>query len=205
MLYCFYALYLHPLRNYPGPKLCAITRIPFWIASLTGNHVRFIMRLHKTYGSIVRIGPNDLSYTDGVAWKDVYVVRKGEKENSKDLSAYPASFSGAHSIFTQNDTARHATVRHAFAPAFSEKALRAQEPIFQQIVDSFIARCGDSKSVDLAKRYNCITFDVMAKLILGETLGMVEGNESNTWADMVSKSIKVRCIPKIMIRCSHNS
>lgn len=78
-----YDVFFHPLSSYPGPILCKISRIPFWIENLRGNQVYFVKKLHDKYGTVIRLGPNELSYTDGQAWKDIYASQKGKLENPK--------------------------------------------------------------------------------------------------------------------------
>ena len=187
-----YSLFLHPLHTYPGPKLSAISRIPYWIANARGDSVRFMTRLHKTYGPVVRFGPNDLSYADGRAWKDIYVVQKGKKENPKELTFYPASANGVPSLFTQNDPSRHAVMRRVFAPAFSEKSLKAQEPMFQRFTDLLIATCREKGDIDMTKTFNLLTFDIMGELAFGESLDLLKNNEYSWWAELVFSSVKVR-------------
>jgi hypothetical protein len=75
-----YSLTLHPLAVVPGPKLCAISRIPYWIVHMRGKDVHWMHHLHLKYGSIVRYGPMDLSCTAGEAWKDIHGHQKGKRE-----------------------------------------------------------------------------------------------------------------------------
>ncbi|RWA05591.1 hypothetical protein EKO27_g9508 [Xylaria grammica] len=136
----YYSLYLHPLRTYPGPKLSAITRMPYWIACLKGDQVRWLAKLHSQYGPVVRFGPDDLSYTDAQAWRDICLVPKGKKENLKEVGFHPPSANGVPNIVCQNDLAHHARLRRALLPAFSERALKAQEPLLQKYADLAIAK-----------------------------------------------------------------
>jgi hypothetical protein len=64
-------MYFHPLSKFPGPKLYSATRIPNHIALIKGNSEKVYLDLHRKYGPVVRVGPDELSYTDGKAWKDV--------------------------------------------------------------------------------------------------------------------------------------
>lgn len=88
-----YFLTLHPLASVPGPKLCSITRAPYWLASIQGRDVRWMHELHLKYGSVVRFGPTDLSYTDAKAWKDIHGYSRDKVENVKahEFSVQPVN------------------------------------------------------------------------------------------------------------------
>lgn len=64
-----YNLFFHPLRGYPGPLLCRATPLPRMRARLAGRSPLQSLELHKRYGKVVRVSPNELSYSDGDAWK----------------------------------------------------------------------------------------------------------------------------------------
>lgn len=83
LLSAAYNLLLHPLHDIPGPRLCAISRMPWWVANYHGDQVSYLCALHDQYGPVVRYGPNDLSYSNGDAWKDIYGYERGRKENPK--------------------------------------------------------------------------------------------------------------------------
>lgn len=79
-----YRVLLHPLHDIPGPTLCKITRLPWWIVNYHGDQVPWLRGLHAKYGPVVRYGPNDLSYGTGDAWKSILGYEKGRNENPKD-------------------------------------------------------------------------------------------------------------------------
>ncbi|KAH6639942.1 cytochrome P450 [Truncatella angustata] len=189
--YPLYAIYLHPLRDIPGPKLSAISRIPYWLACLRGNQVRYITSLHRNYGSVVRFGPNDLSYADGRAWKDIAGVQKGKSENGKEVKFHAPSANGTPNLVTENDQERHAAIRRVFSPAFSEKALRAQEPMFQKYADLVVKKGRGAGTINMTELLNWATFDIMAELAFGESLGLLERGAYSSWIAIVFKSVKV--------------
>ncbi|KAI0102630.1 cytochrome P450 [Nemania sp. FL0031] len=189
--YPIYALYLHPLRTYPGPKLAAITRIPYWIACLKGDQVRWMAKLHSQYGPVVRFGPDDLSYTDGQAWRDICLVPKGKKENAKEVGFHAPSANGVPNIVCQNDIAHHSRLRRALSPAFSEKALKAQEPLLQQYADLMITRCRQATQLDISQLLNFAMFDIMADFSFGESLHMLERGQYSDWVAKVFNSIRI--------------
>ncbi|KAI0315343.1 hypothetical protein OF83DRAFT_1022687, partial [Amylostereum chailletii] len=57
-------LFFHPLSRFPGPKLAAAT---YWYTTYydvwkDGSLVEHLVELHKRYGPVVRIGPNDVRF-----------------------------------------------------------------------------------------------------------------------------------------------
>src|SRR6186997_3085762 len=77
LLYGIYNVLFHPLRNYPGPLLWRAFRLPWVFAIHSGRIHQRMKELHDRYGPVVRIAPNELSYTDSQAWKDINVSRPG--------------------------------------------------------------------------------------------------------------------------------
>lgn len=70
---------LHPLADVPGPKLCAISRIPYWRVNMNGTDIHWMKKLHDEYGPVVRFGPTDLSYATAQAWQDIHGLKVTEK------------------------------------------------------------------------------------------------------------------------------
>lgn len=60
-----YRVYFHPLASFPGPKLAASTSL--WHAYydiFTPGLIKRLPELHKKYGPIIRIQPNELHMAD---------------------------------------------------------------------------------------------------------------------------------------------
>lgn len=70
--YFLYPFYLSPFANVPGPKLAAMTS--WWIRWIDfgGHRSATIDGLHRKYGRIVRVGPNELSFTGAEALQIIY-------------------------------------------------------------------------------------------------------------------------------------
>ena len=65
------------LNKYPGPFLASITDWwRFWIVYKRRPEVEHI-KLHAKHGDVVRLGPNDLSFANPQALKDIYGLNKG--------------------------------------------------------------------------------------------------------------------------------
>lgn len=65
-------LYIHPLSRIPGPKLAAVSNI--WQAYHVRNgRARELGKdIHKKYGPIVRVGPNEVWCNSAEAFKAIY-------------------------------------------------------------------------------------------------------------------------------------
>jgi hypothetical protein len=150
-----YNIYIHPLASYAGPKAAAATRLWYTRSLLSGQLPYDLERLHNQYGDVVRIAPNELSYTNSVAWKDIYGHRSGKPEMPKDPDFY---VSGPGSILIA-PRERHSHLRRLLSHGFSEKALREQEQTIQRYADMFLKGLHDQchaghEPVDLVRWYN---------------------------------------------------
>lgn len=63
---------LSPLRHLPGPFLARFTRGWYAYQMYRGDLPRTLPALHKKYGPIVRLGPNEYSISDPEAVKPLY-------------------------------------------------------------------------------------------------------------------------------------
>ncbi len=80
-----------PLSKYPGPKLWAISKIPYNWHTLRGTAALKLCELHAKYGDVVRYAPRALSYTAPEAWAEVQgPYAYGKKHMEMD----PAIFGG---------------------------------------------------------------------------------------------------------------
>jgi cytochrome P450 len=196
--YILYNVYLHPLSKYPGPFWSAATHIPRVRVLLSGQLSYHVLELHEKYGDVVRIGPNELSYNNANAWKDIYGFKQGHAQLPKDPNFYTSPPGGAHSIIT-TDVAGHSRMRRLVAHAFSEKALREQEPLMKGYMDLFIQRLhencdnGNSK-LDIVSWYNWTTFDIIGDLMFGEPFDCLENVGYHPWVSILFDSIKAATI-----------
>jgi hypothetical protein len=76
VLYVLYAwlkviagAFFGPLSKIPGPKLWAMSRLPRMYMEWQGEEAAGVDALHKKYGPVVRLAPNEVSFAAGAqAW-----------------------------------------------------------------------------------------------------------------------------------------
>ncbi|GFF65623.1 isotrichodermin C-15 hydroxylase [Aspergillus lentulus] len=190
----FYNLYLHPLAKYPGPKSMAATRIPYMQLIVGGQYPQTIKKLHQKYGDVVRIAPDELSFTAGDAWKAIYGTRPGHGQKSKDFRFYSPTPGGAPSIIVSND-ADHSRFRRLMSHGFSDSSLRGQEPIIKRYIDLLMQRLrekceGGKAALDLVKWYNFTTFDIIGDLAFGEPFDCLQNSDYHQWVSILMSQIR---------------
>ena len=67
-----YRLFFSPLSAVPGPKLAAVTRLWILYHDCKDRRTDTIVKLHRKYGPVVRLGPSEVSFTSTSAVKDIY-------------------------------------------------------------------------------------------------------------------------------------
>jgi hypothetical protein len=63
---------ISPTSKIPGPKYSRFTEIWLIIQEFTGYRRLYIHHLHQKYGPVVRLGPNEVSFTSLEAIKEIY-------------------------------------------------------------------------------------------------------------------------------------
>ena len=77
-----YCLFLHPLLSIPGPLLARISRLWTRIGNYNRRKSHRIHDAHQQYGKIVRIAPNELSFSDPAAVREIYTSDAFAKEET---------------------------------------------------------------------------------------------------------------------------
>ncbi|KAK7182615.1 cytochrome P450 [Paraphaeosphaeria sporulosa] len=191
-----YRLYLHPLSKFPGPKFHAVSHIPAVLATWNGEQHRRVARLHQQYGTVVRISPEEVSFIDPDAWKDIYGHgSKGVSGPHKPWSRHGKYINGATSLIIAPD-ADHTRMRRLFNPAFSDRALKQQEPLFLKYINLLAEKLREGieedpdRKFDMVKMYNFTTFDIMGDLTFGEPLQMLSKAKYDPWVTAIFRGIK---------------
>jgi cytochrome P450 len=198
-----YTLFLHPLSDYPGPKLAAITPLVHVVWDIQGKQHSVITSLHDKYGDVVRIAPNALAYRAASGWKDIYGHRKkGQKVFRKDPALYAPTPNGVNAIITAQEDA-HQRMRRLLTHAFSNKALKAQEEILQTYADMLIEKLRgimgntSSQRIDIARWFNFTTFDLIGDLAFGEPFGCLSSSTYHWWVLIILDAVKASAYLKI--------
>lgn len=113
-------------------------------------------------------------------------------------------FAGKQNIVTAND-ADHSRMRRLLSHAFSDKALREQEPLIQVYVNALIdglrKQCKNSEGkADLADWFNWTTFDVVGDLAFGESFNCLRDPTFRPWVKILMDNLIELVLTSVTMR-----
>ncbi|KAJ4344904.1 hypothetical protein N0V95_006104 [Ascochyta clinopodiicola] len=177
-----------PTRHLPGPWYTRFTHLRLKRAVVTGQRIFYIDALHKKYGPIVRLSPNEVGVADLDAFKEIHKI--GTKYMKSDWYLRLANFPKA-GVFTMLDPREHGPRRKLLSRSFSrtylvenwestvrEKALLAVNKIKGDAVKS---------TADVYNWWMLLASDVSAHLAFGESFGMLETGHQNQFLRVLKK------------------
>ncbi|KAK3392843.1 cytochrome P450 [Podospora didyma] len=191
-----YNIYFHPLSNIPGPRIWSVTRLPFVRSLLQGTIVHDIQKLHRQYGPVLRIAPNEVTFAQPEAWDDIFRPPQGQL--LKDPIWWKRGPKMAVSLISAIEPDEHARIRKALAPGFTPRALKSQEPFIQRYVtlladrlrETVLAESSSHAEIDIGPWFNFATFDIFGDLGFGEPFDCLQDSRYHPWIALLFNSVK---------------
>lgn len=110
----------------------------------------------------------------------------------------------AHTLVSEQDVGRHASMRKYLAHAFSDRALKDQEVLVQEIVDEMIsqlaAQASGPEGADLVMWYSLCTFDIIGSLAFGESFGGLKNQEFHAWIILITDALRQVALVDTLVR-----
>ncbi|KAI0125397.1 cytochrome P450 3A17 [Xylariales sp. AK1849] len=187
-----YRLFFHPLASFPGPKLNAVSYMPYLFGDkIQGRLAKDMLNIHGEYGPIVRISPDRLSIDGSIGWPEVFAPRGDRPEFDKTIEFY--GLTERVGIFPTHKE-DHRRQRRLLAHAFSNAALAEQEGYIKQYIDLLMKQLRSNmelgKPVDIARWYNYTTFDIIGELAFADPFHSLANSEYHPWVALIFSSIK---------------
>ncbi|CZT06307.1 related to cytochrome P450 CYP3/CYP5/CYP6/CYP9 subfamilies [Rhynchosporium agropyri] len=193
---CFYNLWLHPARAYPGPLLGRASRLYFTYYRISGQLEFKTKELHDRYGLVFRIAPNELSYNGGTAWEDIYGHRSKKRPNA-NLAKDPHFYIGATAPNGEKNLGAsadqdHTRIRSVLSNAFSERALYAQEGMITNEILKLIMKLRETgaKPTNAVRWMHHIVWDIITSLTFGESANALNCPDWHPQARLVFEGIR---------------
>lgn len=163
-----YYFLLHPLRRFPGPPLARCTRLWARIGNFYGCKSERIHQAHVKYGPVVRVGPNELSFANPSAARDIYTSDAFSKEET---------FYRAKRIFHENhmfsfrDPEAHKQRRKLLARGFSQSAMLEFEANMSTKIEALMdqwACLSEKGPINVYPWLHWLGFDIVYHLMFDE-------------------------------------
>ncbi|KAK5196121.1 hypothetical protein LTR99_008070 [Exophiala xenobiotica] len=160
-----YRLYFHPIAHFPGPKLAGLTRwYEFYYELVKKGQMTFhIQELHKKYGPIVRVTPNELHVLDSDYFEELY-VKSGKLDK---YAPFSARFGTDDTFFTAPSHEYHRRLRNSVAPYFSKRKIMDFQPVIRAKLDTLCSKiaeyAGTDRVLPLHRAWTALTGDVVTE------------------------------------------
>ncbi|KAG5655006.1 hypothetical protein KAF25_002909 [Fusarium avenaceum] len=138
----------------PGPFISNFTSLVLKWHELNANRTVYIHELHKKYGPVVRVGPNEVSFTSIAALKEIY----GSGGSGYDKTEFYDLFQvyGRRTMFSTLVKGDHAKRRRMIGDRYANSNVMKSAPLagIQERSKRFLERCVDSpdKTADVFKK-----------------------------------------------------
>lgn len=180
-----YNAYFHPLSRFPGPFLNRATRLAYIYQVLGGNIHHSVLAMHQKYGDIVRLAPDELSFSHPDAWEQIMGHKKADQEEMGKAPWFYRTFKYEALSIINEDRKPHARLRRPMSHGFSEQSLRDQGPVIRGYVDLFCQRLREasakSQLVVLSDWLSYVAFDIVGDLSFGEPFGCLKEGKEDEW------------------------
>ncbi|KAJ4418717.1 hypothetical protein N0V82_005390 [Gnomoniopsis sp. IMI 355080] len=165
------------LRHIPGPPLASISYLWQFRAALSGKRAEHYRDAHREYGSLVRIGPNELLTDDPKLIMHMSAVRA-----TYTRSGWYAGFKFnpyTDNLFNILDTGAHDKLRAKLIGGYSTKENPSLESNVDEQLRSLVALIrnryisqGDQyRPLDFARVVQYFTLDSITRIAFGEAFG----------------------------------
>ncbi|MCJ1326887.1 hypothetical protein MMC10_003553 [Thelotrema lepadinum] len=186
-----YNAYLNSLAKFPGPRLAGATR---WYESYfelvvpPGGQFMFeINRMHEKYGSIVRIGPNEVHVNDP-DFRDTLYAQGSRREKVPymvDLFATPLS------VFGTEKHDLHRSRRNVLIRFFSRQTVQKLESLIRaktgKMCDELSRHHRWQKTVSIRNALTSCIVDITTEYSFGKCANALDGEDfSPQWHQMIS-------------------
>ncbi|KAK1722483.1 hypothetical protein CaCOL14_006198 [Colletotrichum acutatum] len=172
------ALYVK-LRHLGGPWWSGLTHWPHSKAIISSNCHEWYADVNEKYGPIARIAPGILVTSSPEVWAHVN-RHPGYKRSDWYYHACRIEYQ-RDNVFSQTDNEKHEKRRKQMAPGYSGRENLDLEPTIDQrleellglIRSKYLSTDGKVTPMDLAKKIQYFTLDVISSVGLGKAFGML--------------------------------
>ncbi|KAG9241140.1 cytochrome P450 [Calycina marina] len=157
----FHRVFLAPLSRIPGPWYAPFLNTLLVYKELVGQRRVYVHNLHKKYGPVVRLGPNEVSFTSLEALKEIY-QSDGSGYNKTEFYNLFRQY-GLRTTFSSLSKADHTQMKRYIAGPYANSNIMHPEVLsgIEERATAFIKQCirFGSAAVDVYILLHCFALD----------------------------------------------
>ncbi|TVY62782.1 Cytochrome P450 monooxygenase mpaDE [Lachnellula suecica] len=173
------------LRHIPGPPLAGFSRLWLVWNSLKGRLAYATEEASGKYGSLVRVGPNEIISSDPDVWRKILGVRT-EYRRSDWFESIRWNPDG-ETLGTTLDNQAHKKLRSQLAPGYSGKESNDHEKTMDRTINKFVNFLGEKylstenafRQVDISEKLQYFSVEVISNLAFGKPFGNLDRDEDS--------------------------
>ncbi|KAF4636899.1 hypothetical protein G7Y89_g1175 [Cudoniella acicularis] len=173
-------LYFHPLAHIPGPNLAALTwwyEVYFDIIQ-PGQYVFKIQELHKQYGPIIRVTPDEIHIND-VGFLDAIYAPSTTRRDKYEHQLKSLRVPGGVGASANHDV--HRKRRDALSPFFSKRNVVYLEPLIikkvEQLCEVISKHAIEETPINLSDLFFAFSNDVVTNFLFAHQANMLADEE----------------------------
>jgi hypothetical protein len=181
-----YKLHLHPLAHVPGPWYAALTHWYqfYYDVVQRGRFPWELERMHKRYGHIVRIAPNEVHIADPDFYDVLYAG--GSRKRNRNTFVLDG-FGLPDTVIASKEHDLHRMRRTALNPYFSAQAIARIEPVVNERLRQL-----DEEPFDVEAAIMAMTTDIITQYCFGHAYDFLkQPNFNKNWTTMMRDASEV--------------
>ncbi|CAK7271795.1 hypothetical protein SEPCBS119000_004789 [Sporothrix epigloea] len=183
-------LWLQALAGIPGPRLAAVTKLWYAYQVRNGRLLQLATTLHRRYGPVVRVAPNEVWLNSPEAFRAIYSPSHGFDKSDFYLSTvlfhpvtdwrrpFDLAFPDTLDLLSERDMTRYRQQRRLIGPVYHETNMAK----FSSAVDAVLAkavaelRSLNGTRVDLKEWMHIIAVECLGAVVLGWSPGLLKAH-----------------------------
>jgi len=165
------------IRNVPGPFTASFLPLDRLRTAASGHQFQAHIDYHRKYGTLVRVGPSHVSFSDADWITQVYgISTKYEKSDFYKPFDAKTPIGNSPTVFSIRTEAGHRALKRPVANAYSMSTMVELEPM-TNICIKILQRKLDSKqgqAIDLGEWLHWYAFDVITSITFSNRMDFME-------------------------------
>ena len=134
---------------------------------------------HEKYGSIIRIAPNELSFSDPAVIKEIY------SQGTALLKSpfYSGLNEGLPNLFDGINREAHKERRKLLGHAFARSSILDAEPLVAEQIEKFLGwvKLKEGTTMNVYAWFRMLSLDIVSSLLMGQSVGALDSDKEHPY------------------------